>query len=85
MCVVSTLKGGLADVEWHVVHLCCGSTVCEGKMGLQVNTEGVLCKQQLFSNVVCIQKTGLYLENRVPECWAKSYWFWDRLEVVEPV
>lgn len=85
MCVVSMLKCGLADVEQHVMHLCRGSTMCEGKMGLQVNTEGFLCKQQLFPNLVCTQKTRLCLENRVPECWAKSYWFWDRWEVVEPV
>lgn len=60
-----------------VVHLCRVSAVCERKTGLQVNTEGFLCKQQLFPKVVCTQKTRLCLENPVPECWDKSYWFWD--------
>lgn len=87
MCVVSMLKVwfGRHGVARCIVPWCHGSTVCEGKMGLQVNTEGVLCEQQLIPDVICTQKTRLCLENRVLECWGKSWWFWDGWEVVEPV
>lgn len=64
MCMVSTLKRGLAVVKWHGASCTCALiALCVREMGLL----GVFCVSTSFPNVVSVQNIRLCLENWVPE------------------